>query len=212
MTVLAGLAALVAATAPGRRALVAVDGVDGSGKTTLADRLAGQVTGRAVVRASVDDFHRPRAERYRRGRESPQGCYEHTFDLTALRSALLEPFAAGAPFVTAVFDHTRDAPVVAPEQDADGDAVLLVDGVFLQRPELADCWDLVVHLQVPDDEVLRRVVVRDGGDPEHVRHLYRTRYLPAQRLYEQHCGPADHAVVVLDNRDPEAPVVLRWPL
>lgn len=212
MTVLAGLAALVAATAPGRRGLVAVDGVDGAGKTTLADRLARQVTGRRVVRASVDGFHRPRAERYRRGRESPQGCYEDTFDLAALRRALLEPFAGGAPFVTAVFDHTRDAPVAAPEQDADGDAVLLLDGVFLQRPELADCWDLVVHLQVPDDEVLRRVVVRDGGDPEQVRHLYRTRYLPAQRLYEQHCRPAERADVLLENRDPEAPVVLRGPL
>ncbi len=40
---------------------VAIDGVDGAGKTTLADELVEPVRrlGRRVIRASVDDFHRP---------------------------------------------------------------------------------------------------------------------------------------------------------
>ena len=210
MSVVEALADLVTRTAPARRARVAVDGVDGSGKTTLADALA-PLVGRPLVRASVDGFHRPRAERYRRGRLSPEGCYEDTFDLAALRGRLLEPFAQGSPCVTAVFDHASDTPVVAAPQVTPPDAVLVVDGVFLQRPELADCWDLVVHLQVPDDEVLRRVVVRDGGDADAVRGLYLARYLPAQRLYEQRCRPAQRADVLLDHRDPQAPGVLRWP-
>ena len=75
MTVLEELTELVQASGSGRRAVVAVDGVDASGKTTLADRLAEAVAPRPpVVRASIGDFHRPRAERYRRGRDSPEGC------------------------------------------------------------------------------------------------------------------------------------------
>lgn len=211
MTVLDRLADLVAATRPGDRVRVAVDGVDTSGKTTLADRLTELVTERRpVARASVDSFHHPRAERYRRGRDSAEGCYDDTFDLPALRERLLQPFAVGAPYVCAVFDHTLDEPVDAAPQTAPAGAALLVDGVFLQRPELPP-WDLVVHLQVPDEEVLRRAVLRDAGDPAEVERLYRTRYLPAQRLYEQRCRPAERAQVVLDHRDPTQPVVLSWP-
>ncbi|WP_246580249.1 hypothetical protein [Deinococcus aestuarii] len=44
---------------------VAIDGVDGAGKTTFADELAGVLRerGRTVIRASVDGFHAPRATR-----------------------------------------------------------------------------------------------------------------------------------------------------
>ena len=203
------LAGLVATTAPGRRALVAVDGVDASGKTTLADALGNAVRPhREVVRASVDAFHRPRAERYRRGRDSAEGCYRDTFDHDALRDRLLVPFRDGGACVTAVFDHVRDAPVAAAPVHAAPDAVLVVDGVFLQRAELDVGWDLVVHLQVPDEEVLRRAVLRDGQES---LARYRARYLPAQRLYEQECDPAARADVLLDHCDPAAPVVLRWP-
>ena len=54
---------------------VAVDGVDGSGKSVFADQLADVLReqARPVVRASVDDFHHSRIQRYRRGRSSPSG-------------------------------------------------------------------------------------------------------------------------------------------
>lgn len=208
MTVLDDLAARVVALRPGCRVRVAVDGVDCAGKTTLADQLDARLAGtRPVVRASVDCFHRPRAQRYRRGRLSPLGCYRDTFDLPALRGQLLEPFAQAAPFVTAVFDHRADAPRPGPAQDAAPDAVLLVDGVFLLRPELQDAWDLAIHLRVPDGEVLRRAALRDGPQAD---ALYRARYLPAQRLYASEARPDERAQVVLDNRDPQAPAVLRW--
>jgi uridine kinase len=60
---------------------VAVDGPDAAGKTVLADELGEALVarGRAVIRASVDGFHRPR-ERYRRGPDSPEGYYEDSFD------------------------------------------------------------------------------------------------------------------------------------
>src|SRR5918994_1676380 len=49
----------------GGRVIVAVDGIDGAGKTTFADGLAEVFAeaGSAVYRASIDGFHRPRAER-----------------------------------------------------------------------------------------------------------------------------------------------------
>lgn len=209
MSVLDDLAELVLATAPDRRVRVAIDGVDASGKTTLADRLGQAVAlSRPVARASVDSFHHPRAHRYRRGRTSPEGCYRDTFDLDALRGRLLQPFARDGSYSVEVFDCGADQPLPAPVLQILPDAALLVDGVFLQRPELRDVWDLVIHLQVPEEEILRRAARRDGADAP---ALYRARYLPAQRLYEAEARPAAQADVVLDNSDPAAPVVLRWP-
>lgn len=76
---------------------VAVDGVDGAGKTTFADELAGVLgqRGRQVLRASADGFHRPRGERSRRGRHTPEGVYRDSCDPVALRRKLLDPPSAG---------------------------------------------------------------------------------------------------------------------
>ncbi len=64
------------------RVIIAVDGIDGAGKTVFADALAEVFAegGSAVFRASIDDFHRPRVERYARGRRSPEGFYRDSFD------------------------------------------------------------------------------------------------------------------------------------
>jgi uridine kinase len=69
------LATAIVAARSGHPTRVAIDGVDGSGKTTLADELVEPIrrAGRDVIRASIDGFHDPRAVRYARGRDSPDG-------------------------------------------------------------------------------------------------------------------------------------------
>ena len=213
MSLLLDLAARVVALRPGQRVLVAVDGGSATGKTTFAEALAARVAqDRPVVRTTVYRFHRPRAERYRQGPTSARGCYEDTYDHGALRGELLDPFSAGAPHRLGVWDWVADRPARAPLERAPDDAVLVVDGVFLQRPELAPAWDLVVLLVATQDEVLRRAVLRDAvhlGSPEAVVERYRTRYLPAEALYAGLCAPAERADVVVDHEDPTAPVLLR---
>ncbi|HEV8191185.1 MAG TPA: hypothetical protein VGP82_06835, partial [Ktedonobacterales bacterium] len=46
-----------------QRVRVAVDGIDASGKTTVADELVAPIEARRrpVIRVSIDGFHRPRA-------------------------------------------------------------------------------------------------------------------------------------------------------
>jgi uridine kinase len=66
---------------------VGVDGVDGAGKTCLAEELAGQVERRGVpaVRLTLDGFHNSRAHRYQRGRESPSGFFLDSYDYDRFR-------------------------------------------------------------------------------------------------------------------------------
>lgn len=176
----------------------------------LAEELAAAIDGGEVIRTSVDGFHRPRAERYRLGADSPEGYYRDSFDLEALRRELLEPLGPEGDrlFRTTVFDFRTDSPLEEPRQRASENAILLVDGVFLLRPELRDAWDLRIFVRVAPEESLRRALVRDLdliGSAAEVERRYRTRYLPGQQLYLEEARPLEHADFVVGNDDPQAP-------
>lgn len=211
-TVVERLARLVDSL-PGSRVLVAFDGPDAAGKTTLARAVAERLS-RPMVRASMDGWHNPRDVRLRRGAESPEGYYRDSFDLHALQRDLLTPFRSGASDVrTAHYDHQLEQ-AVHERQSVTPDAALLFDGVFLLRPELSTVWDLSVYLHVPEQVSLTRAVTRDQhllGDEAAVRHRYARRYLPGQALYRDAAAPRQVADVLLDNSDWSDPVVLRWP-
>jgi uridine kinase len=197
------IADIVAAVERPHPVRVAIDGVDAAGKTTLADELAPHV-GRLVARASVDGFHRPRAERG----DSSEAYYADAFDYAALRRELLEPLGPGGSrrYRAAVFDLARDEPLPVEWHVASPDAVLLCDGVFLHRPELEGCWDLTVFVAVDLGIAVERAIARDG---EAMRERYARRYVPAQRRYLAEVRPEERADVVVDNTDPARPRLVR---
>src|SRR5262249_40321170 len=145
-TVLDELAARLSRVSLGHPVRVAIDGRTASGKTTLADEIAALVRGkgRLVIRTSIDGFHRPKAERYARGRHSAEGYYYDARDLAAVRRLLLDPLGpqGNRLYRTQSFDLENDLPVEQEPQLAPADALLVVDGTFLQRPELGDGWDV----------------------------------------------------------------------
>ncbi|HET9633716.1 MAG TPA: uridine kinase [Terrabacter sp.] len=209
--VLRELARQVVALGPGERVAVAVDGVDGAGKTVLADQLTEVIAGlevpRHVVRVSIDGFHRPRAQRVARGR-GPETFYEDSYDYDAFRRAVIEPFRRGEPVIPAVNDVDADRPVRPEPVAVRADTVLLVDGIFLQRPELVDVWDAAVFVDVPFAVSVPRGNGRFPGDhdadPESESNL---RYVGGQRLYLAAAEPRSRATWVLDNTDLAEPVL-----
>ena len=209
------VARLAGLIAPSRVLRVALDGPDAAGKTRLAAELARALNRPAVV-ATIDGFHRPREDRYRRGSLSPEGYYRDAYDLDAVVAELLNPLGPHGDrrYRTAVFDHRTDTAQDLPVRDAPEDAVLLVDGVFLLRPELRGHWDLSIVVDVTPGEALRRALDRDlelFGSAEVVRERYERRYFPAQRLYRAEADPLGRADVVVGNDDPERPRIRKWP-
>ncbi|MPZ82962.1 MAG: uridine kinase [Actinophytocola sp.] len=191
---------------------VAVDGVDGAGKTHFADELAAELTGRgaAVIRASVDGFHQPRELRHRRGRGSPEGYYRDSYDYPRLIGLLLAPLGPGGTrrFVRAVYDVHNEKPVhQSPERAAPG-SILVLDGIFTHRDELARHWDYSVWLEVPFETSIPRGAARGYGDPDPEAKFNR-RYVEGQRLYLTECDPRSRATAVVDNTDLANPVRVR---
>ncbi len=194
---------------------VAVDGIDAAGKTRLADELVACIRHNQcpVIRASLDGFHRPRSERYRRGSNSPEGYYLDSFDYPALRANLLLPLGLGGDlrYRQAAFDYRVDAPLDTPWQIAPARAALVIDGIFLLRPEVNDCWDYRIFLDIRFDTTLSRALVRDlelFGSEDVIRQRYQERYLPAQHMYLESVQPRRLADVVIDHNDPQAPRLL----
>lgn len=194
---------------------VAVDGVDGVGKSTFADRLAEVLKsfGRDTIRASVDGFHNPREHRYRLGKSSPEGFYRDSYDYAKLMSLLLEPLSPGGSrlYRTAVFDHREDRPVHTPTQTAPEGAILIVDGIFLQREGLRRFWDVSTFLDAPFNVTIPRGASRgsDFGSPDPAARSNR-RYIEGQALYFAEVAPRERATVVIDYSDLSRPRVVSW--
>jgi uridine kinase len=190
--------------------MVAVDGVDGAGKTMFADALAARLQrdGVTVVRTGIDQFHNPRAVRYARGKDSPEGFYRDSYNLDALREALLFPARIDMPFRVAVFDHRTDRPVATNPLKVPLPAVLVFDGIFLHRQELRDEWDLTIYLDVPLEISHARLAKRDGSDPDPLAPANR-RYFEGQQLYFREANPQREADILIDYADYGAPRIMR---
>jgi uridine kinase len=191
---------------------VAIDGPDGSGKTTFADALAATVAalGRAVVRVSLDDFHNLRAIRYRQGPDSPDGFWRDSYNYARFHRDVLDPFRPGGSrrYRPAAHDLATDLLLDPEPRVARPGSVLIVDGLFLHRDELTTDWDLSVFLDVPFTETARRMALRDGSDPDPAHPSLR-RYVEAQRIYFRACDPHRRADILIDNRDVDAPRIVR---
>lgn len=211
------LADAVTSLRVGHPTRVAVDGRSAAGKTTLADELADAVRarGREVLRASIDDFHRPgHKHRSRRGGWTPRSYFDEGFDYDAFRALLLQPLGPGGSrrCRTALFDAFHD--VWRPEEwHAVGNrSVAIIDGVFLLRPDLAGHWDYVVWLDIDMETMVERARRRDVawvGSDRVVEDRYRQHWIPTHELYERLIEPRTYAHAIIDNRSPQAPKVLR---
>ena len=114
---------------------------------------------------------------------------------------------------TASYDHRAGAEVTTSAAAVPTKAVLVVDGVFLLRPELRDVWTLSVYLRVSPQETLRRAHQRDldvFGSAGQISRRYLGRYLPGQAIYRRQADPEAFAQVLVDNEHPEAAVIERW--
>jgi uridine kinase len=191
------------------RRIVTVDGIDGSGKSVLARRLAAHLGPQAAL-LSIDDFRRP-VDWTRTDRSELELYYDERYAFAEV-DACLQLFLTGAPACSyRAFDGMREVLGETRALSLAGVSLLLVDGVFVARVPSAE-RALSIYVDVPAQEARRRLLTRDldkGRTPEEITRRIDHRYFPAHARYHAERGARERAAVLVDNTDFRAPRLLR---
>ena len=152
------------------RAVIAIDGRCGSGKTTLAGLLAAQWD---CTLLHADDFFLRPEQRTPARLAQPGG----NFDRERFYAEALAPLLAGRDALYRPYDCHAGClrpPVAAPLRP-----VILAEGSYCCHPDLWGCYDLHVFVTAPLDVRLARLARRPGVDLA----AFRTRWIPLEEAY-----------------------------
>lgn len=178
-----------------RPVVIAIDGPSCSGKSVLAAAIALR-SGGSILEG--DDFYRdtlPNLTAAQREAMSDATVVKAVIDWARLRDQALLPLRAGESATFQPYDWDADDGRLALPKTIPAADVIIVDGVYAARPELADLVDLAVYLGVDPQTRADRYTARDE-DPEWRRFWERgeTYYFSAVR------PPADFDIQ-LDGRN-----------
>jgi uridine kinase len=186
--------------------LVALDGPSGAGKSTVAAALAA-ATGWTIVPS--DDFFAAEITAAEWDARSAEERARDAIDWRRLRREALEPLLAGRaaewhPFDFAsgeradgTYGMSREAVRRSPA------SVIILDGAYSARPELADLIDLSVLLDVPASVCGARLVARD--DPDFLA-AWHSRWDAAETFYFTHVRPRASFDLVVDATASDVPL------
>ena len=203
------------------RVIVGIDGGSGAGKSTFADELAGALRkrGRIVIRSTTDSFHKPRAERLKRGPTSADGYFLDSHQTDRIVNELLVPFREGAgETLVAAFDEPTDTPLET-VADVAPNAVLVFDGLFVHRDEFAKLWDVSVFVDADErrsaewlqfllDDLPTDSTQRAAELDRRLETARWPRYRHGWSSYIDNVAPHRRATFVIDNNDLARPRIL----
>lgn len=185
----------------GGRLIVALAGAPASGKSALADRLAGMLNAEATETAAVlamDGFHFDDLHLVPAGLRGRKGAPE-TFDVGGLGQALLRLRARDEAFVAVpVFDRDLEIARAGARLIGAGTPVVIVEGNYLLldgKPwrSLWPLFDVTVFLDVPERVLAERLAQRWRGlgyGEDEVRRKLEENDLPNARRVIAESAPA----------------------
>lgn len=156
-TDLDGLVRLIESRRSERPFVVAIEGIGGAGKSTLAAHLAIAINDSAVV--PMDDFLIKEMLLDRRN--------ENHYDLLRVEREVLNPFTQGLPFSYRRLNWKTNG--LEPIPGMIDSTLVILEGICSYHPSIQPYVDLRVWVATPPDEAMRRGRERDA-DNEHIDH------------------------------------------
>lgn len=194
----------------GLNKVVAINGVDAAGKTTFTTKLATKLKkkGYKVVIINLDDFLNERKVRYKDKNEF-KSYINYAFNLKKLENELLKPLKENMSVeaLVRVLDLENDK-FLTKEYKIEKESIVLVEGVLLFRPPIVKYFDLKIFIDITNQEVIRRAVLRDGYlFKDKIEERYNQKYIPIQEWYKDKYRPSQISDIIIDNEDYNNPII-----
>ena len=183
------LALIQRATAASLTTLIAIDGLGGAGKSTLAAQVREALEDAAVV--GVDDFYRPIAAT-ERARLGPKEGYDRYFDWERLRDEVLVPLSRESRARYRRYDWATNR--LAEWHEVEPGSVVIVEGVYSTRPELRPYFGATVYVDTPRAQRLARML-----DRGYENLLWAEHWMAAEDWYVNHVRPFESVDVVVQG-------------
>lgn len=162
-----------------RRGLVGMDGMCGSGKTTLANRL-GQILEIPVFH--MDDYYLPFSQREADWKNICAG----NMDLCRLEREVLLPLSRGQAVRTFRYNCRQDKMV---KDNREAASFAIVEGTYSLHPRVRSYFDLTFFLSVADRLQKSRLEAREGTNYQNFLDLW----IPMEKHYFQELDPKKNA-------------------
>jgi uridine kinase len=179
--------------------VVALDGPSGAGKSTMASALAAMMAATVIT---SDDFFAAEITATEWAARTPAERARDAIDWRRLRRLALEPLRAGRPAIWQPFDF-------ASGERADGSygmgantvqrqqaPVIILEGAYVARPELADLIDCAMLIDTPVATREKRLAARE--DPAFLA-AWHDRWDAAEAYYFTAVRPPVSFDIVVDT-------------
>ena len=187
----------------GRKArLIAISGIDASGKGYMATRLTERLTykGYRVALIAADGWLNLPHVRF--GDEPAEHFYSHAFRFEEMFSGLIDPLVRDGS-VRLLADFTEETATTYRKHlySFEGVDVVLLEGIFLFKRELQQRYDFRLWIDCSFETALERAIARsqEGLAPFSTIAAYERIYFPAERVHFERDAPRDAADLVYAN-------------
>jgi uridine kinase len=183
------VAAIRASSASAHALVVAIDGRSGSGKSTLSGAVA-QAIDAAIV--ACDDFYAASVSSAEWDRRTPEQRAADGIEWRRLKREAIEPLRAGRAARWYAFDFLAGPrvdgtyPLRPTPTECAPKPVVLLDGAFSARPELAEVLDLTILVEAAARSRQARLEAREAPD---FLWQWRARWGAAEEFYFTHVRP-----------------------
>jgi len=186
-----------------RAVLVAVSGIDGSGKGWLTARIAAELqsAGVKVANINIDGWLNLPAKRFSRTNPA-EHFYRHAIRFDDMFAQFVLPLRdRRAVYVEADFSEETATEYKNHVYDYSNTDVVLLDGIYLLKQEFRQYYDPSIWVESSFETALKRALARgqEGLSPADTIHAYETIYFPAQEIHFHRDHPKQAATMIFNN-------------
>lgn len=192
--------------------IMGIDGIDFAGKKVFASKLGQylEMLGKEYQIVHLEDYHRAVEESYK-GEDPVEAFYFNGFNNDKLIDEVLNPYKKNGSIDKIVYclDNSGEAFVNERHYQLSQDGLMIIIGCMMYREPLIRFFDMTVFMKVDYRESEHRASLVEapiyGIDPV---ELYRTKNIPAQKMYVQRHDPYENRDFVVDNSNFHRPLLV----